>query len=43
MEKRLKTSVKGVICTSGNEVNGEDYKRMLKNVKVDVKEEYEFN
>ena len=39
----LKTPVKGVIFPSGNEVNGDDYKIMLKNLKVDVKEEYDIN
>lgn len=43
IDKMLKTSVKGVIFPSGNEVNGDDYKMMLKNLKVDVKEEYDIN
>ena len=43
IDKMLKTPVKGVIFPSGNEVNGDDYKMMLKNLKVDVKEEYDIN
>ena len=43
IDKMLKTPVKGVIFPSGNEVNGDDYKIMLKNLKVDVKEEYDIN
>lgn len=43
IDKMLKNPVKGVIFPSGNEVNGDDYKMMLKNLKVDVKEEYDIN
>jgi nucleoside-diphosphate-sugar epimerase len=43
IDKMLKKPVKGVIFPSGNEVNGDDYKMMLKNLKVDVKEEYDIN
>ena len=43
IDKMLKTPVKGVIFPSGNEVNGDDYKIMLKNLKVDVREEYDIN
>lgn len=43
IDKMLKTPVKGVIFPSGNEVNGDDYKMMLKNLKVDDKEEYDIN
>jgi nucleoside-diphosphate-sugar epimerase len=43
IDKMLKTPVKGVIFPSGNEVNGDDYKMMLKNLKIDVKEEYDIN
>lgn len=43
IDKMLKNPVKGVIFPSGNEVNGNDYKMMLKNLKVDVKEEYDIN
>lgn len=43
IDKMLKTPVKGVIFPSGNEVNGDDYKMMLKNLIVDVKEEYDIN
>ena len=37
----LKNPVKGVIFPSGNEVSGDDYKSMLNNLKIDVKEEYD--
>ena len=43
IDKMLKNPVKGVIFPSGNEVNGDDYKIMLKNLKVDVREEYDIN
>jgi len=43
IDKMLKNPVKGVIFPSGNEVSGDDYKIMLKKLKVDVKEEYDIN
>jgi len=41
IDKMLKNPVKGAIFPSGNEVSGEDYNSMLKNLKIDVKEEYD--
>ena len=41
IDKMLKNPVKGVIFPSGNEVNGDNYNSMFKNLKVDVKEEYD--
>lgn len=41
IDKMLKNPVKGVIFPSGNEVSGDDYNSMLKNLKIDVKEEYD--
>jgi nucleoside-diphosphate-sugar epimerase len=41
IDKMLKNPVKGVIFPSGNEVNGDNYNSMLKNLKIDVKEEYD--